>query len=164
MASINFCLNFNGISYVTFILGHLHSGNILIENDRIKLIDIENGVLGVPSYYRPYFMQHKKISSLESIDIYCFGHVLYEMAIGSPLHESYIIEDISECSQQISEYWFLVLFCIVLTNVNISRKNYPIDPIARRLQKWPSIHLRPSRRPILRSSSSQLNWRGSSSL
>ncbi|ENN81392.1 hypothetical protein YQE_02208, partial [Dendroctonus ponderosae] len=86
-----------------FPYGHLHSGNILIENDRVKLIDIENGVLGVPSYYRPYFMQHKKISTLEAIDVYCFGHVLYEMAIGSPLHESYIGEEISECPQQIKK-------------------------------------------------------------
>ncbi|KAL1514230.1 hypothetical protein ABEB36_003518 [Hypothenemus hampei] len=80
-----------------FPYGHLHSGNILIDNDRVKLVDIENGVLGVPSYYRPYFMQHKKICSLEAIDVYCFGHVLYEMAIGSPLHESYIPEEINEC-------------------------------------------------------------------
>ncbi|XP_050295363.1 PX domain-containing protein kinase-like protein [Anthonomus grandis grandis] len=86
-----------------FPYGHLHSGNILIENDKIKLIDIENGVLGVPSYYRPYFMQHKKICTLEAIDVYCFGHVLYEMAIGSPLHESYMAEDIGECSGQIKQ-------------------------------------------------------------
>ncbi|XP_066154776.1 PX domain-containing protein kinase-like protein [Euwallacea fornicatus] len=80
-----------------FPYGHLHSGNILIENERVKLIDIENGVLGVPSYYRPYFMQHKKISTLEAIDVYCFGHVLYEMAVGSPLHESYIADDNFDC-------------------------------------------------------------------
>lgn len=86
-----------------YLTGHLHSGNILIENNRVKLIDIENGVLGVPSYYRPYFMQHKKICTLEAIDVYCFGHVLYEMAIGSPLHESYIVDEILDCPPPISK-------------------------------------------------------------
>jgi len=68
--------------------GHLHTGNILLENGRVKLLDIENGVLGLPSYYRPYFVQHKKIHTPEAVDVYCFGHVLYEMAFGHPLHES----------------------------------------------------------------------------
>ncbi|XP_069682231.1 PX domain-containing protein kinase-like protein isoform X2 [Periplaneta americana] len=68
--------------------GHLHTGNIVLEQGRVKLLDIENGVLGLPSYYRPYFVQHKKIQTLEAVDIYCFGHVLYEMAFGHPLHES----------------------------------------------------------------------------
>ncbi|XP_072401189.1 PX domain-containing protein kinase-like protein [Diabrotica undecimpunctata] len=68
--------------------GHLHSGNVIIDNDRVRLLDIENGILGVPSFYRPYFMQHKKINNLEAVDVYCFGHVLYEMMFGSPLHES----------------------------------------------------------------------------
>lgn len=59
-------------------------------------MDIENGVLGVPSFYRPYFMQHKKISNMEAIDVYCFGHVLYEMMFGTPLHES-ITDNIPNC-------------------------------------------------------------------
>nr|CAD7568597.1 unnamed protein product [Timema californicum] len=68
--------------------GHLHSGNIVIENHKVKLLDIENGVLGLPSYYRPYFVQHRKIQTLEAVDVYCFGHVLFEMIFGHPLHES----------------------------------------------------------------------------
>lgn len=68
--------------------GHLHTGNIIIENNRVKLLDIENGILGVPSFYRPYFIQHKRICNLETIDVYCFGHTLYEMAFGVPLQES----------------------------------------------------------------------------
>lgn len=62
----------------------------MIDNERVKLLDIENGILGVPSFYRPYFMQHKKINTLEAIDVYCFGHTIYEMAFGAPLHESII--------------------------------------------------------------------------
>ncbi|XP_018563399.1 PX domain-containing protein kinase-like protein isoform X2 [Anoplophora glabripennis] len=76
--------------------GHLHTGNIMIENERVKLLDVENGILGVPSFYRPYFMQHRKINNLQAIDVYCFGHVLYEMMFGAPLHES-VIEYIPDC-------------------------------------------------------------------
>lgn len=73
---------------IKFCSGHLHSGNVSIQDDRIKLMDVENGVLGVPSFYRPYFMQHRRICTLEAIDVYCFGHTLYEMAFGGPLQES----------------------------------------------------------------------------
>ncbi|KAF5292333.1 hypothetical protein FQA39_LY03367 [Lamprigera yunnana] len=78
--------------------GHLHTGNIIVESDRVKLLDIENGILGVPSFYRPYFMQHKRICSLEAIDIYCLGHTLYEMTFGAPLQESTIDCLPSECA------------------------------------------------------------------
>lgn len=70
------------------VAGHLHPGNVIIDNDRAKLLDIENGVLGVPSFYRPYFIQHKKINTIHAVDVYSFGHTLYEMTFGSPLHES----------------------------------------------------------------------------
>ncbi|GJQ76117.1 hypothetical protein Trydic_g1865 [Trypoxylus dichotomus] len=79
--------------------GHLHTGNIIIDNDRVKLLDIENGVLGVPSFYRPYFMQHKKIFSMQSIDVYSFGHTLYEMTFGAPLHESIVENYPTNCQQ-----------------------------------------------------------------
>lgn len=36
-------------------------------------------------YYRQYIIEHKKINTMESIDVYCFGHTLYEMAYGEPL-------------------------------------------------------------------------------
>lgn len=117
-----------------FPYGHLHSGNIVIENDRIKLLDIENGVLGVPSYYRPYFMQHKKISTLEAINVYCFGHVLYEMAIGSPLHESYIVEDISECPQQIKKILESILSHEALKNGLPTIDSLLLDPFFARVQ------------------------------
>ncbi|XP_022907290.2 PX domain-containing protein kinase-like protein [Onthophagus taurus] len=86
-------LNEKGLPY-----GHLHTGNIIIDNDRVKLLDIENGIIGVPSFYRPYFMQHKKIHSLQAIDVYCFGHTLYEMTFGSPLHESVVEHLPGECN------------------------------------------------------------------
>lgn len=83
------------------ILGHLHSGNIVILNDCVKLLDIENFILGVPSFYRPFFVQHSKIHKPEAIDVYCFGHVLFEMAMGYPLQES-IVRQITDCPESLS--------------------------------------------------------------
>lgn len=70
--------------------GNLHTGNLYVDEERkrVRLLDIENGVLGVPSFYRPYFVQHRRINTLMTIDVYSFGHVLYEMVFGNPLHES----------------------------------------------------------------------------
>lgn len=94
------------------LLGHLHLGNIFLENDVVKLVEIENGVLGLPSFYRPFFMQHRKISSLEAVDVYCFGHVLYEMAFGNPLHESVCDNLPTNCPSILSEF-ILLLFSVL---------------------------------------------------
>ncbi|XP_023655405.1 PX domain-containing protein kinase-like protein isoform X1 [Paramormyrops kingsleyae] len=72
-------LHDKGIPY-----GHLHASNVLIEDDTCKLLDIENSLLGLPSYYRSYITQFRKINTTESIDVYSFGHVLYEMTYGRP--------------------------------------------------------------------------------
>ncbi|XP_068147498.1 PX domain-containing protein kinase-like protein [Drosophila tropicalis] len=81
-----------------YAYGHLHSGNVVIVDDCVKLLDIENYVLGVPAFYRPFFMQHSKIHAIETIDVYCFGHVLFEMAMGYPLQES-VVRQINECPE-----------------------------------------------------------------
>lgn len=98
--------------YITLYLstGHLHSGNLILENDRIRLLDIENGVLGVPSFYRPYFVQHKRIHSLQMIDVYSFGHTLYEMAFGCPLHESVCENYPTNCPPLLSKLDLLLKF------------------------------------------------------
>ena len=44
-----------------FFYGHLHTGNILIEQNKIKLTDIHNSTLGVPYLYRSFVSQHRKI-------------------------------------------------------------------------------------------------------
>ncbi|XP_013870781.1 PX domain-containing protein kinase-like protein [Austrofundulus limnaeus] len=64
--------------------GHLHASNVVVEDGVCRLADVENGVLGVPSVLRPAFSQFRKISSTESIDVFCFGHLLYEMTYGRP--------------------------------------------------------------------------------
>ncbi|XP_059425140.1 PX domain-containing protein kinase-like protein isoform X2 [Carassius carassius] len=67
-----------------FPYGHLHASNVLIEESTCKLLDLENSLLGLPSYYRPYVTQFRKINTTESIDVYSFGHLLYEMTYGRP--------------------------------------------------------------------------------
>lgn len=64
--------------------GHLHASNVIVDDGVCRLADVENGMLGVPSVLRPAFAQFRKINSLESIDVYCFGHLLYEMTYGRP--------------------------------------------------------------------------------
>ncbi|MEE6501830.1 hypothetical protein FKM82_004332 [Ascaphus truei] len=67
-----------------FPYGHLHSSNVMLEGDTCRLMDLENSLLGLPSFYRSYFSQFRKINTLESIDVHCFGHLLYEMTYGRP--------------------------------------------------------------------------------
>ncbi|XP_068598793.1 PX domain-containing protein kinase-like protein [Brachionichthys hirsutus] len=62
--------------------GHLHASNVVVDDGVCRLLDVENGVLGVPSALRPAFTQLRKIKSTENIDVFCFGHLLYEMTYG----------------------------------------------------------------------------------
>ncbi|XP_032368790.1 PX domain-containing protein kinase-like protein isoform X1 [Etheostoma spectabile] len=64
--------------------GHLHASNVIVDDARCRLMDVENGMLGVPSALRPAFTQLRKINTVESIDVFCFGHLLYEMTYGRP--------------------------------------------------------------------------------
>lgn len=66
--------------------GHLHAGNIIVEGQVCKFLELDNWFLGLPSYYRPFFVQFKKIKNMESIDVYCFGQLLYEMTFGAQLY------------------------------------------------------------------------------
>uniref|UniRef100_A0A3B3V9N7 PX domain containing serine/threonine kinase n=1 Tax=Poecilia latipinna TaxID=48699 RepID=A0A3B3V9N7_9TELE len=64
--------------------GHLHASNVMVDDGVCRLVDVENGMLGVPSVLRPAFTQLRKINTAESIDVFCFGHLLYEMTYGRP--------------------------------------------------------------------------------
>ncbi|XP_061474761.1 PX domain-containing protein kinase-like protein isoform X3 [Rhineura floridana] len=67
-----------------FPYGHLHASNVMLDGDTCRLLDLENSLLGLPSFYRSYLTQFRKINTLESIDVHCFGHLLYEMTYGRP--------------------------------------------------------------------------------
>lgn len=83
--------------------GHLNTGNVFITDGTAHLLDIENFLLGVPSFYRPFFVQHTKINTLENIDVYSFGHLLYEMAMGYPLQES-VTRHLTDCPESLKSF------------------------------------------------------------
>uniref|UniRef100_A0A2R5LNM3 Putative px domain-containing protein n=1 Tax=Ornithodoros turicata TaxID=34597 RepID=A0A2R5LNM3_9ACAR len=64
--------------------GHLHLGNVAILASGCALLDLENQLLGLPCQLRPFIVTLKKVKTLESIDVYSFGHMVYEMAYGRP--------------------------------------------------------------------------------
>ena len=70
-----------------YSIGNLHSGNVFIgPNGSPYLSEFEGYLLGASSILRPFFTQLKgPSSSAEAVDVYCFGHLLYEMAVGTPL-------------------------------------------------------------------------------
>lgn len=69
--------------------GHIHPGNIAIDNSRAVLLDIENILVGVPSVYRPHLLHLRRTATVEAIDVYCFGRTLYEMAFAMTLEDYY---------------------------------------------------------------------------
>jgi len=77
--------------------GHLHVGNVIVEGQSCRLLDIENGLLGVPSIYRGHILPHRKIQNMESLNVYCFGHLLYEITFAEPLATATIDEFPTNC-------------------------------------------------------------------
>ncbi|XP_011646171.1 PX domain-containing protein kinase-like protein isoform X2 [Pogonomyrmex barbatus] len=88
--------------------GHLHTGNVLLTPRCAKLLDIENGLLGLPAFYRPYVVQRRKLHATTQVDVYSFGHVLYEMAFGRPLLEA-TCSDLSHCEANLKNLLEVIL-------------------------------------------------------
>ncbi|XP_016839498.1 PX domain-containing protein kinase-like protein isoform X1 [Nasonia vitripennis] len=90
--------------------GHLHTGNVLLTATGAKLLDIENGLLGLPAFYRPYVVQRRKLHATTQVDVYAFGHVLYEMAFGRPLLEATIgSSDLPHCDSKLKNLLEVIL-------------------------------------------------------
>ncbi|XP_030030262.2 PX domain-containing protein kinase-like protein [Manduca sexta] len=81
--------------------GHIHPGNIAIENQRALLMDVENFVLGVPCLHQPQLLDLRRVSTMEAVDVYCFGRTLYEMAFASPMEQYYCDYYQSEINQDL---------------------------------------------------------------
>lgn len=83
--------HYKGIPY-----GHLHIGNIVYEEGLVKLLDIENGMVGVSYLYRPLLTRVKQITSMQSLDVYCLGLAMFEMATGIPFTSQKDFTDVPE--------------------------------------------------------------------
>ena len=68
-----------------FVLGHIHSGNVIIDEGCCKLVDIENSLLGLVPLNRHFLLDVRKIHTTADELVFMFGHMLYEMTNGDPL-------------------------------------------------------------------------------
>lgn len=70
--------------------GNLHAGNVFLIGDGYPLVsEVESYIFGVSSFLRNYIIQLRApSSSLEALDIYSFGHLMFEMATGYPLQNA----------------------------------------------------------------------------
>ncbi|CAG5058196.1 unnamed protein product [Parnassius apollo] len=94
--------------------GHIHPGNITIKNQKVLLMDIENALMGVPCFYRHYLLELKHTTTAETIDVYCFGRTLYEMALATTLEQyycDYYPEEISEDLESVLRLCLSSTFC-----------------------------------------------------
>ncbi|XP_055684858.1 slowpoke-binding protein isoform X2 [Lutzomyia longipalpis] len=64
--------------------GHLHSGNVILQNGVARLSGLENGILGLNSNINA-IVWSKSRNELDNIDVICFGHLLFEMCCGYEL-------------------------------------------------------------------------------
>ncbi|XP_058452497.1 uncharacterized protein LOC131431058 isoform X2 [Malaya genurostris] len=64
--------------------GHLHSGNVILQNGVARLSGLENGLLGLNSRVNAVVWAHNT-PDIDNIDIICFGHLLFEMCAGYEL-------------------------------------------------------------------------------
>lgn len=89
--------------------GHLHAGNVIVDGHQTWLFDIENGILGLPSVYRSYMMELKCVKNMESMNVYCFGHLLYEMTFGVWLKSATIVNIPENCPLPIKNILLSIL-------------------------------------------------------
>lgn len=73
-----------GLHQHGFHHGHLHLGNIVLRGDDCLVTALHNQLLGLPSQLRPYVVGLKKVRTAEAMDVYSFGHMIYEMTFGRP--------------------------------------------------------------------------------
>lgn len=66
--------------------GHLHLGNVLLEDGVCRLVGLENSFFGLPSYYREFATRLRRVKTLQALDVYSFGHMVYELAFGERLN------------------------------------------------------------------------------
>ncbi|XP_055328440.1 PX domain-containing protein kinase-like protein [Paramacrobiotus metropolitanus] len=89
--------------------GNLHARNVMLERGTCRLAGLHNSIIGLPAYYRPYLVQLPKISMFPSIDVYCFGRILYEMTFGEGLDAPCIESLPPECPSDVQSILNLLI-------------------------------------------------------
>ncbi|XP_037041972.1 slowpoke-binding protein-like [Bradysia coprophila] len=64
--------------------GHVHSGNVILQNGVARLSGLENGLLGLDSKVNAV-VSAKSVAEVQHRDVICFGHLLFEMCTGYEL-------------------------------------------------------------------------------
>jgi PX domain-containing protein kinase-like protein len=64
--------------------GHIHCGNLVVENNVCKITDYDNKLLTSLKPAHLALVQHEACAGLDP-DVACFGAVLFEMATGFPM-------------------------------------------------------------------------------
>ena len=65
--------------------GNLQCGNIVLSNETAQIISLTGVVCGQTSRLRSLAIRVKAVKCLDSVDVYSFGHLLYEISVGRPL-------------------------------------------------------------------------------
>ncbi|EDO48255.1 predicted protein [Nematostella vectensis] len=125
-----------------FPYGHLHTGNIVLEGNVCRILDLENSLLGVSPIHRHRYVPHKKIQDKESEDVYCFAHVLYEMAFGEPLRTSVIHEVPPTSSPDLKS-----ILESILTEEVVNKSGLPSVEDLLNLPFFSSVSLPPTDKP-----------------
>ncbi|XP_059099081.1 PX domain-containing protein kinase-like protein isoform X2 [Tigriopus californicus] len=90
--------------------GNLTTSNVHFGGGNVKIASFENFFLGLPGFYRPWAVQLKQPSkSLANFDVYCFGHVLFELATGFPLNQTTMKEALSKHSEEMNSLLWSIL-------------------------------------------------------
>ncbi|XP_015177663.1 PREDICTED: slowpoke-binding protein isoform X1 [Polistes dominula] len=65
------------------VVSHLHSGNVVVQNGVARLAGLENTLLGFKSRIHPIVTT--RLTKTSTVDVICFGHMLFEMCAGYEL-------------------------------------------------------------------------------
>ncbi|XP_046840763.1 PX domain-containing protein kinase-like protein [Xenia sp. Carnegie-2017] len=128
-----------------FPYGQLHTGNIIMDGNVVRLLDIENSILGVPSIYRHYLLELKQIKDLHQQDVYSFGHVLYEMTFGKELRAGATDEIPANCPPLIEP-----ILSSILTSEALKQGNLPTIKELLQLPFFAEVQLGPEEKMSLK--------------